>query len=414
MRGLILNERGSNAQWKNAAMKSIKVTRTGSLPDPIRISRYHKAQELGPRILFFSGGSALDKLSGRLKNFTHNSIHLVTPFDSGGSSAKLRQAFDMPAIGDLRSRMIALADESITGHPEVYRLFTYRLPKDRSQKVLRQQLEEMADGKDALVRDIPNPMRRLIRNLLGYFIDQIPDSFDLRGASIGNLVLAGGYLNNHRHLDPIIFLFSKLVGVQGVVRAIVNSNLHLAAELENGDVIIGQHRLTGKEVSPLESRIRRLTLSARADSYEPAEVAIRKKIRKLIQNADLICFPPGSFYSSLLANLLPAGVTAAIAANANPKVFIPNLGNDPEQFGMSLQDTLDTLLYHLQRDVAETRHGNLLNFVLMDSRKDSYATSNPGSLKKKGIEIIKTELITPESAPYYDPALLTNALLSLT
>lgn len=98
-------------------MKTIKVTRTGSVPDPIRISRYHKAPELGPRILFFSGGTALDQLSKKLKNFTHNSIHLVTPFDSGGSSAKLRHAFDMPAIGDLRSRMIALADETITGHP---------------------------------------------------------------------------------------------------------------------------------------------------------------------------------------------------------------------------------------------------------------------------------------------------------
>ena len=32
-------------------------------------------------------------LSMALPNYTHNSIHLVTPFDSGGSSAKLRQAF---------------------------------------------------------------------------------------------------------------------------------------------------------------------------------------------------------------------------------------------------------------------------------------------------------------------------------
>jgi hypothetical protein len=162
-------------------MKIMKVTRQVKLPDPVRISRYQRAPELGPEILFFSGGTALNKLSTRLKTFTHNSIHLVTPFDSGGSSAKLRKSFDMPAIGDLRSRMVALADETITGHPEVYRLFTYRLPVDKSQDKLRFQLREMADGRDPLVRKIPNPMRRLIRNLLGYFTDQMPDNFDLRG-----------------------------------------------------------------------------------------------------------------------------------------------------------------------------------------------------------------------------------------
>ena len=395
-------------------MKTVKITRTVTLPDPVRVSRYRKTPELGPRILFFSGGSALAPLSSTLKNFTHNSIHLVTPFDSGGSSAKLRHAFNMPAIGDLRSRMVALADETVTGHPEVYRLFTYRLPTDKTPGALFQQLAGMADGTDPLVMDIANPMRRLIRNLLGYFIDQMPDNFDLAGASIGNLVLTGGYLNNHRHLDPIIFLFSKLVSVQGTVRATVNNNLHLAAELETGEMIVGQHRMTGKEVEPIKSRIKRLGLSKALDKYEPAEATIRKKIRKLIHSADLICFPPGSFYSSLLANLLTEGVSTAIAANGNPKVFIPNLGNDPEQIGMSLKDTLNTLLDYLQAGAPDATVDLLLNFLLIDRKNGSYSGPIPAGIRKKGIEVIDTELITPESAPYYDPALLTHALLSLT
>jgi len=395
-------------------MKTIKVTRTVKLPDPVRISRYHRAPELGPEILFFSGGTALNQLSTKLKSFTHNSIHLVTPFDSGGSSAKLRLAFDMPAIGDLRSRMVALADETITGHPEVYRLFTHRLPINEPQKALALKLVEMAEGRDALVRDIPNPMRRLIRNLLGYFTDQMPDDFDLRGASIGNLVLAGGYLNNHRHLDPIIFLFSKLVSVQGTVRATVNNNLHIAAELANGDIIVGQHRLTGKEVGPIQSRIKRLMLSSKLDKFEPTEVSVRKKTKALIKNADLICFPPGSFYSSLVANLLPDGVTEAIASNENPKVYVPNLGKDPEQIGMSLKDTVNTLLDYLQHGVTGAAPSDLLNFVLIDKKNGEYSGPIPVGLRKKGIEIIDAELITPESAPYYDPVLLSNALLSLT
>ena len=45
-----------------------------------------------PRILFFSGGTALRETSRKLVRHTRNSIHLVTPFDSGGSSAVIRQA----------------------------------------------------------------------------------------------------------------------------------------------------------------------------------------------------------------------------------------------------------------------------------------------------------------------------------
>ena len=263
-------------------MTKIRVTRSAEIPDPLRISRYRKIPELGPRILFFSGGTALNGLCKTLKNHTHNSIHLVTPFDSGGSSAELRRVFDMPSIGDLRSRLMALADETVLGHPEVYELFTYRFPKDKSSRELRAKLEGMIQGKSSRIANITNPMRRLICNQLGFFYDAMPEDFVLQGASIGNLILAGGYLNNHHHLDPIIFLFSKLVNVQGTVRAVVNRDLHLGADLENGERVTGQHRLTGKELPPLESPIKKLFLSHKRDSYMPAQVQLRKKTRKLI------------------------------------------------------------------------------------------------------------------------------------
>lgn len=397
-------------------MAKTRVIRTVEIPDPLRISRYRKIPELGPRILFFSGGSALNSLCKTLKNYTHNSIHLVTPFDSGGSSAELRQAFQMPSIGDLRSRLMALADETVLGRPEVYALFNYRLPKDQSDKELRARVDAMAWGKSNRVADIPNPMRRLIRNQLGYFLDAMPDTFDLRGASIGNLILVGGYLNNHHHLDPIIYLFSKLVNVQGTVRAIVNDNLHLAAELADGSLVSGQHRLTGKEMPPLTSPIRKLLLSKSRDRFVPAVAALRKKNRKLIETAELICFPPGSFYSSLLANLLPAGVGRAVANNDCPKVFIPNLGSDPEQVGMSFEQMVRVLLDQLRADVGSgVGNDKLLNFVLADSKNGNYPSDlTARALRKLDVELIDTRLVSKKSAPYYDEHLLISALLSLT
>ena len=396
-------------------MNPIRITRTVRLPDPLRISRYRKAPEFGPSLLFFSGGSALRGISQALKNYTHNSTHMVTPFDSGGSSAKLRQAFDMPSIGDLRSRMMALADETVTGHPEVYKLFTYRFPMDSRNGDLLGQLDSMLAGKHPLVSAIPNPMRRLIRNQLGYFRTVMPADFDLRGASIGNLILAGGYLNNHQHLDPIIFLFSKLVGVLGTVRAVVNDDLHLAAELEDGSLVCGQSRLTGKEVEPLTSPISRLMLSRTINSYVATKAELRKKNRKLIERADLICFPPGSFYTSLIANLLPGGVGSAIAANDSAKIYIPNLGPDPEQIGMTVDGSVLTLLDYLRADAGQNcATDRLLNFVLVDSnQKEQLTRLRTNTIIGLGIQVIETPLVSEQSAPYYDPQLLVNALLSL-
>jgi CofD-related protein of GAK system len=397
-------------------MPPIRVTRSVILPDLVRLSRYQRTPELGPRVLFFSGGSALNGVCRVLKNYTHNSLHVVTPFDSGGSSARLRQAFAMPSIGDLRSRMMALADENITGHPEVYELFTYRFSQDRPNSDLLIQLDAMIRGNEPLVAAISNPMRRLIRNQLGYFRDAMPEGFDLRGASTGNLILAGGYLNNHQQLDPIIFLFSKLVSVLGTVRAVVNDNLHLCATLEDGSCVIGQHRLTGKEVAPLSSPVRQLFLSSHEDKCVPARSEIRSKNRELIEQAELICYPPGSFYSSLVANLLPKGVGSSIAANDCPKVYCPNLGHDPEQIGMTLDRSVLTLLDYLRTDVPDdTRNEKLLNFILIDSRHGHYPSAlSAGIMQELGIQIIDTRLVSRESAPYYDAKRLVSTLLSLT
>jgi len=341
---------------------------------------------------------------------------MVTPFDSGGSSAELRKAFNMPSIGDLRSRLMALADETFTGHPEVYALFTHRFKKDVDNLELRVQLDAMCAGKHELIRAVPNPMRRLIRTQLGYFCDVMPASFNLRGASIGNLILAGGYLNNHQHLDPIIFLFSKLVGVCGTVKAIVSDNLHLGADLEDGSRIIGQHRLTGKEHAPLTSPVKQLFLSADADRLLPAQAKLRKNSRKLISSAELICYPPGSFYTSLIANLLPDGVGEAIASNNCPKVYIPNLGRDPEQIGMTMDSSIQTLLRYLRANAGpKHKTARLRNFVLFDSRYESHL--NPVSaelLEELGVQLVDTKLVSKPGAKSYDPQLLVSALLSLT
>lgn len=395
-------------------MANSLVTRGLTIPDQMRTSRYAKIPELGPRILFFSGGSALNGAARKLKQYTHNSIHLVTPYDSGGSSAVIREFFDMPAVGDLRSRMMALADESVLSNPEIMQLFNYRFDKTSNNEDLRCRLDAIVAGEDKLTREISNPMRSLICNHLGYFLKAMPAKFDLRGASIGNLLIVGGYINHHRELDPIIFLFSELVKVKGVVRSVVDDNYHLAAELDDGSQIIGQHQLTGKEFSPITSRIKKLRLSADLHSMRRVSSKLKKRNRRLISSAELICYPPGSFYSSLIANLLPYGVSDSIAANPCPKIYIPNRGQDPEQIGMTLNDQIDTLLERLQ---GQFEHGvkpaQLLNFILYDSsNSDADYQIDTARFAKQGIQVIDTSLVDPEQPDVYDNDKLVQALIS--
>lgn len=378
----------------------------------LKIARYRKAPELGPRILFFSGGSALNQLSQQLKRYTHNSIHLVTPFDSGGSSAVLRKAFAMPAVGDMRSRMMALADESTLGHPEVFRLFTHRLGLGESKELLRQQVEQMQQAKDRLVKAIPEPIRSLICDYLGYFLEEAPKNFNYCGASIGNLILTGGYLAHNRSLDPIAFLFSELVHVRGTVRTITDENTELKVTTESGRQIIGQHLITGKEVEPLGERIVDMQLAYREETDPMSRV--RKQGRRLIRSAELIVFPPGSFYSSVLANLLPKGVGKAVVDNPATKVFVPNLGEDPEQSGMSLRHQIEQFERFVGRDLGQESHP-VIDILLTDSILHPEIDAELVTwLAEREIQLIDVDLAGAERSDRYDEQKLCEALLALT
>ncbi|MDN3557155.1 GAK system CofD-like protein [Halomonas maura] len=396
-------------------MMDIRPPRTDPVPDPLRVRRYRQAPERGPRLLFFSGGSALEGLSRRLQRYSHNTIHLVTPFDSGGSSATLRDAFGMPALGDLRSRLMALADEAVPDHPRICRLFSHRLPMEAAPEELRATLEALVSGRHALVADLTPALRRPLCRQLGAFRAAMPATFDLRGACIGNLILAGGYLANHQQLDPMVRQAAELVRVRGTVRAVVDHDYHLAATLADGRRVLGQHRITGKEVPPLDTPIARIDLSASGEAHVPVTAALPEDSRRLIATADLICYPPGSFYSSVLANLLPAGVGRAIRDTPCPKVFIPNPGHDPEQLGQDLPGLVSALLETLRRDTGEDcPTAALLDVILIDSRHGDYVGQlDADSLAELGVTLLDIPLVSERSAPHFDDDLLVAALMSL-
>jgi len=438
------DRRGRHLSWPHAAFDTtttITISRVARIPDPIRIERFRRAPELGPSVLFFTGGTALRLLSRVIKLYTHNSVHLVTPFDSGGSSAKLRDAFNIPAVGDLRNRIVALADESVRGNPEIATLFAYRLPQndgvdesdDDSSNNLRKELDDLVSGHHPLVSAVPVPLRDIVRTHLRLFRDAMPSDFDLSGANLGNLMIAGGYLSypsEERDLESVLFLFTKLLEVRGVVRPTVQSNLHLKATLEDGTVLHGQHHLTqgGKGGgSPISSPVKDLRLMCRSStSNNPSVCEIGEDLCSDIMQADLIVYPMGSFYTSVIANLLPRGVGRILLESPAgcPRVYVPNTGVDPEQFGMTLSDCVRTITHYALRDVDEEMKETMtpsdadvckvVNIVLMDVDDGNY----PGIIldvdvvENIGVRVLRLDLADIDAVQCLHPRKLTEALLS--
>src|SRR5690606_33748168 len=64
----------------------------------------------GPKIVILGGGSGASNLLRGLREHTSNLTDVVAVSDDGGSSGRLRRAFDMPPPGDLTDCLAALSD----------------------------------------------------------------------------------------------------------------------------------------------------------------------------------------------------------------------------------------------------------------------------------------------------------------
>ena len=412
----------------------VTITRELRIPDTIRIKRSLRLPEFGPKILFFSGGTAIRDLSACLINYTHNSIHLITPFDSGGSSAEIRRGFDMLSVGDIRNRLLALSDKSestMRNHPQVIELFSHRLTKSDIEES-EEEFLTILEGKHPLIRAVELPMRSILQNHLRWFSQRMPSDFDLRGASIGNLIITGCFLEHNRDIVTAIFMIAKFLGVKGACRPLTAANLHIRALYEDGREVVGQHAMN---VSPKAPSTTLNTDTAPTQSHKIVQIDLVKELQDsstterqqaqtchidilssdLVSSAaDLICFPMGSFFASILVNLLPRGVGRAIVERKCPKVYIPNTGYDPEMAGRTLAECVALIIEMVRNDPDHVSHlddgsfqdeaktlvpvENILNFVLLDTLHCEYGVPiDKDEIEKLGVTVIDMTLVDCEA-----------------
>jgi CofD-related protein of GAK system len=422
----------------------VTVIRDIRLPDDDRVKRSLRLPEFGPKILFFSGGTATKDLSETLTKYTHNSIHLITPFDSGGSSAELRRAFDMLSIGDIRNRLIALSDKNyettMRNNPQIIELFNHRIVKteEGGSEASENEFLNILGGKHPLIRAVELPMRSILQNSLRWFFDRMPNDFDLRGASIGNLIITGMFLEHNRDIVTAIFITSKFLGVKGFCRPLTAANLHIRCLYNDGREEVGQHLMNGLKSNSNttdSNKIVRIDLvkdlypstsSSEEERQESQSCHIDRLSAELVSStADLICFPMGSFFASILVNVLPRGVGRAIVERKCPKIYIPNTGYDPEMSGRTLAECVSLLIDMIRADPCHTRRlskqqeeqeededegdncqekeidlrdvvpvKDILNFVLLDTINCEYCVPvDKTAIEKLGVVVIDMPLV---------------------
>ena len=172
---------------------------------------------------------------------------------------------------------------------------------------------------------------------------------------------------------------------------------------------------------PLPAPVRRLFLTAQrpGGSSEgggdpvPCIPRVTPLAATYLRAADCICYPMGSFYTSVTANLLPDGVGRAVADAVCSKVYIPNSGLDPEQGALSVADRVRVLLETLRRDAGEgVPASRLLQTVLLDSAHGVYTGGiDAEGVKAQGVAIRDCPLVETEDPRRHDAELTARALL---
>jgi uncharacterized cofD-like protein len=214
---------------------------------------------------------------------------IVTMFDNGGSSGKLRDELNIPPVGDIRQCLI--------------------------------------NNVSAEAMDIAGTLN--VRFPQGVYM----------GDSFGNLYIAA-VIEKTGSLEKAIEETRKILGVKAEILPVTLEKADMKAVLNNGEEIIGEEQIVNCGYLSKQG-IKKLSL-------EP-NVRANPKAINAIKEADLIIIGPGKFYTSIVSNFLVDGITGAINKSKAKKIFICNLMTQPgntdgfkvEDFVLELEKYLD-------------------------------------------------------------------------
>lgn len=271
----------------------------------------------GPRIVAIGGGTGMPQLLRGLRSYTDNITAIVTVADDGGSSGRLRRQMGMLPPGDFRNNIAALSE----AEDLMTRLFQYRFAES-----------DIGDSDD--------------------------EDGTLAGHSFGNLFITtmaavtGSF-------ESGIAESSRVLAVRGQVLPSTLEHVTLCAEISRplpGPTEAGDEAVAGANMECAEEwlvvegeskipkaggRIMRLFLKPEHARAYPLTV-------QAILQADLIVAAPGSFFTSVMPNLLVPDIRAAISASSAARIYVCNITTQPgETDGFTVSEHMRQLRLHV-------------------------------------------------------------------
>jgi uncharacterized cofD-like protein len=239
---------------------------------------------MNKNIVVLGGGTGQSVLLKGLKQFPCNITAVVSVADDGKSTGKLRQEFNIPAVGDIRRVLIALSE----------------------------------------TEDI-------VEKLVNY---RFHTTSDLDGHTVGNILLTA-LIDITGDLSNGVKQISQTLKLKGKVLPLTDECVTLMGEMEDGEIIEGEHNIT-----ETPKKIKRV--------FYKNEPKANKEVIKEIKNSDAIILSMGSIYTSIIPNLLCKEVIDAIDKSNSKLIYVCNLFTQPgETDGFKVSNHINLLNSYL-------------------------------------------------------------------
>ena len=325
--------------------------------DLVNILYQRRYLERGPKIVAIGGGHGLSNLLLALKEYTSNITAVVTVADSGGSSGRLREEFNIVAPGDIRNCLVALADAP------------------------------------ALMGDL--------------FQFRFSENSQLKGHNFGNLFLTAMVQLTGGDFEKAVKESSKVLAIRGKVIPATVSNVHLVAQYADGTQTEGEAK-----IPKANSKIKRLFL--KPEDSHPTHEAL-----EAIANAEIIILGPGSLYTSVIPNLIIKGMTEAIIKSSAFKIYVCNvMTQQGETDGYAASDHLKAIVEHTHNNIVDAC---LINNAIAPEdmlgrykEEHSYPVkADTDKIRAMGYRIVGEDLLGVKDYVRHDSHKLTMALIRL-
>ncbi|MCL5407727.1 MAG: YvcK family protein [Patescibacteria group bacterium] len=306
------------------------------------------------KIVTIGGGSGLASLLRGLKTDFEKLTAIVTMADDGHSTGSLRRDFNVLPPGDLRSCIVALADEEHLYH----KLLSYRFPHGRG----------------------------------------------LKGHNLGNLLLVA-LEDITGSFKKAIQEFSRILAIKGQVMPSTYEDAIISAKLQNGRVVWGESTIT---IAGHRSPIKKISIHPESASANPDAV-------RAIEKADVILIGPGSLYTSVIPNFLLKEICRAVASSRAKKIFICNVSTERgETEGYTVADHIKTLINHSDSQIFDWCLVNS-RLILKSSGKRLGEVKNISTDEEKigRYKIKKADIIDEKNPLYHDSQKLSKEIVKL-